>query len=51
MLTIYRKFGFKDEKTGMKFGIIEMDLADSSLLTFISNKLNLSERIMSKIFQ
>ena len=34
-LTIYRKLGFKDINSGIKFGIIEMDLADSSLKAII----------------
>ena len=34
-LTIYRKFGFIDINTGIKFGVIEMDLANTSLKAYL----------------
>ncbi len=37
-LRIYKKLGYRDETTGTKFGIIEMDLADSSLKAYLDNK-------------
>ena len=37
-LTIYQKFGFIDSNTGIKFGVIEMDLANSSLKSYLELK-------------